>query len=62
MQQNFDQYQQKYRKGLVPLLDLLNVQQQTFDLQAQLDDLIFQRLSNRIDLGLALGLGINPNG
>lgn len=52
------QYQQKYRQGLVSLLDLLQVQQQVFDLEAQLDDLTYQRLANRIDLGLALGLGI----
>jgi len=34
------------------------VQQQTYDLQAQLDDLIYQRLLNRISLGLALGLEV----
>lgn len=53
---NLRQYQTNYRSGLRTILDLLNVQQQTYDLQAQLDDLIYQRLLNRISLGLALGL------
>lgn len=55
---SLEQYQRSYRTGLVDILDLLSVQQQTFDLEAQLDDLIFQRLRNRINLGLALGLGV----
>ncbi|MDO6441279.1 TolC family protein [Marinobacter sp. 2_MG-2023] len=55
---NYQQYQQKYRNGLVSVLDLLEVQEQTFDLESQLNDLIYERLSNRITLGLALGLGI----
>jgi len=55
---NYQQYQQKYRNGLVSVLDLLEVQQQTFDLESQLNDLTYERLSNRITLGLALGLGI----
>lgn len=59
---NYQQYQQKYRNGLVSVLDLLDVQQQTFDLESQLNDLNFARLSNRITLGLALGLGIKENG
>lgn len=53
---NLRQYQANYRSGLLTILDLLSVQQQTYDLQAQLDDLIYQRLLNRISLGLALGL------
>ncbi|GAA4095689.1 TolC family protein [Zhongshania borealis] len=52
------QYQSKYRAGLVDILDLLSVQQQNYDLAAQLDNLIYQRLANRITLGLALGLGV----
>jgi len=55
---NLKQYQMKYRSGLATLLELLSVQQQTFDLQSQLDELIYARLSNRITLGLALGLGV----
>ena len=55
---NLLQYQANYRSGLFTILDLLTVQQQTYDLQAQLDDLIYQRLLNRISLGLALGLEV----
>jgi len=54
---NVSQYLSSYRAGLVSILDLLNVQEQTFDLEQQLNNLIYQRLANRIDLGLALGLG-----
>ncbi len=56
---NLAQYQRSYRTGLVSVLDLLTVQRQTYDLESQLDNLIYQRLVNRVDLGLALGLGIN---
>ncbi|WP_298776440.1 TolC family protein [uncultured Shewanella sp.] len=56
---SFANYQTKYRQGLVDIIDLLSVQQQTFDLEAQLTQLIYDRLVNRIDLGLALGLGIS---
>ncbi|WP_442486842.1 TolC family protein [Halomonas litopenaei] len=59
-QSTLAQYQSSYRSGLVDILDLLSVQQQTYDLEAQLDDLNYQRLANRIDLGLALGLGVTP--
>ncbi|MGF1716187.1 TolC family protein [Photobacterium chitinilyticum] len=52
-------YQTKYRQGLVDILDLLSVQQQTFDLQSQLVQVTYNRLVNRIDLGLALGLGVS---
>jgi NodT family efflux transporter outer membrane factor (OMF) lipoprotein len=52
------QYQSSYRSGLVDILDLLNVQQQTYDLEAQLNSIIYNRLYNRVDLGLALGLPI----
>lgn len=58
---NLDQYQRSYRAGLVNILDLLSVQQQTFDLEDQVNTLRYQRLANRITLGLALGLGINPS-
>lgn len=52
-------YEQRYRQGLVDIVDLINVQQQSFDLQAQLLQLTYSQLSNRIDLGLALGLGVS---
>ncbi|MGJ8620980.1 MAG: TolC family protein [Methylophilaceae bacterium] len=53
------QYQTSYRSGLVTILDLLIVQQQTYDLEVQLNNIIYTRLYNRVDLGLALGLPIN---
>jgi NodT family efflux transporter outer membrane factor (OMF) lipoprotein len=57
---NLKQYQRRYRTGLVSILDLLQVQRQTYDLEAQWDTLRYQRLANRINLGLALGLGARP--
>ena len=60
-QNNLALYEQKYRGGLVELSDLISVQQAVYDLQAQLDNLQYQQLTNRVDLGLALGLGVkNP--
>lgn len=56
-QRSFVSYEEKYRQGLVDIFDLLTVQQQTYDLEAQLTQAIYNRLVNRIDLGLALGLG-----
>ncbi|WP_298445265.1 TolC family protein [uncultured Ferrimonas sp.] len=50
-------YQQKYRQGLVDIVELLSVQQQPFDLASQQIQAQHNHLSNRIDLGLALGLG-----
>lgn len=54
-----DNYTGKYRQGLADVLDLLSVYQQTYNLKAQLLQLHFNQLNNRIDLGLALGLGVN---
>lgn len=56
---NLLQYRTSYQNGLKTILELLSVQQQNYDLQAQRDDLIYQRLLNRINLGLALGMEIN---
>jgi NodT family efflux transporter outer membrane factor (OMF) lipoprotein len=56
---NLEQYRNSYRKGLTEILDLLNVEQETYDLEAQLDNLIYERLANRVSLGLALGLGVH---
>jgi len=55
---SLSRYQENYRAGLVDILDLLTVQEKTFDIAAQLDNLIYERLVNRIELGLALGLGV----
>lgn len=57
--QSFANYQIKYRQGLIDILDLLTVQQYTFDLQTQLTMVNYNRLINRINLGLALGLGVS---
>ena len=51
-------YTNRYRQGTVSLIDLLQVQQNTFSLQAQVTQLTYLQLSNRIDLGLSLGLGV----
>lgn len=56
---SFVSYEEKYRKGLVDIFNLLSVQQQTYDTEAQLVNATYQRLLNRIDLGLALGLGVS---
>lgn len=55
---NLVQYRNSYRSGLANILDLLTVEQKTYDLETQLNALIYQRLSNRVNLGLALGLGV----
>lgn len=56
---SYSNYQSKYQQGLVDILELLSVQQQMYDLQAQLSQLNYTLLTNRIDLGLALGLGVS---
>lgn len=50
-------YTERYRQGTVSLLELLQVQQQTFSLRTQVTQLNYELLNNRISLGLALGLG-----
>ena len=49
-------YQDRYRDGLADITELLQVQQNTFDIQSQLIQVSHDRLANRINLGLALGL------
>jgi len=58
-QNNLVQYQQNYRTGLVDILDLLAVQQQTYDLESQLNINQYTLLANRITLALALGLEVS---
>ncbi|USD68323.1 TolC family protein [Vibrio sp. SCSIO 43136] len=58
-QRSVSTYEEKYRQGLVDIFDLLTVQQQAYDTEAQLINTTYQRLNNRIDLGLALGLGVS---
>ncbi|MBU2978169.1 TolC family protein [Alteromonas sp. C1M14] len=54
-----DNYSSQYRQGLADVLDFLSVTQTTYSLEAQLVELQRNQLSNRIDLGLALGLGVS---
>jgi len=56
---SLDSAEQNYRQGLVDIFDLLTVQQQAYDAEALLTSTIYQRLLNRIELGLALGIGIS---
>lgn len=50
------QFEYRYRQGLADILDLLRAQQTTFDIQSRLLQVELNRVNNRIDLGLALGL------
>jgi len=56
---SFANYQEKYREGLVDISDLISVQTDSFDVQESLVQVKYNRLVNRIDLGLALGLGVS---
>jgi NodT family efflux transporter outer membrane factor (OMF) lipoprotein len=53
-----DTAQGQYRQGLIDILDLLSVYNTRFNLQSQQLQLHASQLANRIDLGLALGLGV----
>lgn len=55
---NLAHYRESYRQGLSNMLDLLIVQTQTFDFAIQLNNLKYERLANRVTLGLALGIGV----
>jgi len=57
-QRSLEHYQARYRDGLNDILDLLSAKQSAFDAQIQLLETRRQRLTNRIQLGLALGLGV----
>jgi outer membrane protein, multidrug efflux system len=58
-ERSYQNYINRYQQGLVDILDLLTVQQQMFDLESQLAQIHYSLLTNRIDLGLALGLGVS---
>lgn len=51
-------YQAKYKEGLTDILDLLNAKQSAFEARIQLLQIQQARLTNRISLGLALGMGV----
>ena len=56
---SFANYQERYREGLVDISDLISVQTNSYDVKAKLAQVKYNRLVNRIDLGLALGLGVS---
>ena len=58
-QNSLKQYQRSYRSGLATILELLLVEQNTYNLETELQNIIYLRLSNRVTLGLALGLGVS---
>ena len=58
-ERSFSTIEGQYRQGLADILDLLSVYDTRFNLQAQAVELHAQKLQNRIDLGLALGLGVS---
>lgn len=51
-------YEARYRDGLNDILDLLNAKRSAFDARIQLLQTQQARLTNRITLGLALGMGV----
>lgn len=51
-------YEARYRDGLNDILDLLSAQQSAFSTRIQLLQTQQARLTNRITLGLALGMGV----
>jgi outer membrane protein TolC len=53
-----DYHENRYRKGLVSVQDLLTAKEQVMSVKSQLSSLKSERLINRINLGLALGLGL----
>ena len=55
---NYQTHLAKYRQGLVSFLDLLIAQREIFNIEIQKSQTTYLRLSNRIKLGLALGLGV----
>lgn len=55
---SLDNYEDKYRKGLATIYELISAQTSVMDLEVKLVNKAYDRLANRIDLGLALGLGV----
>ena len=50
-------YTARFKKGLVSLVDLLSVMEQQIDIQTQRSSVRTRRMTNRVDLALALGAG-----
>lgn len=57
-QRNQHIYENRYKEGLADILDLLNAQQGTYDRKIELLEIKLARKNNRINLGLAIGLGV----
>ncbi|MBR9882640.1 MAG: TolC family protein [Oceanospirillales bacterium] len=57
-QTSLDHYRSLYRDGVGDILNLLNAEQTAFEARIQLLQVRQNRLSNRITLGLALGMSI----
>lgn len=55
---SLEHYLAAYSDGLADILDLLNAEQTAFDAHIQLLEVQQSRLANRVDLGLALGMGV----
>lgn len=55
---SLDNFQSRYRAGLVNFIELLLVQQTRYSAQIQLIEVRQARLTNRINLGVALGTGV----
>ncbi len=53
-------FEKRYRSGLDSLLSLLITQEQEMSIKRRLLEVRAERLSNRIDLALALGIGAQP--
>ncbi len=51
-------FEKRYREGIINILDLFQIQKNTFEIERQLLKARTNRLNNRIKLALALGLGI----
>jgi len=57
-QRNQHIFEDRYKEGLADILDLLNAQQNAYDRKIELLEVKRERKSNRINLGLAIGLGV----
>jgi outer membrane protein TolC len=51
-------YEERYRQGLDTILSLLMSKEQEMSVRIRLDEVAARRLANRVDLALALGVGI----
>lgn len=51
-------FEERYRRGLVSILEFLTAENTVFDLKNQLLGIRNDRLKNRVALALALGIGV----